>query len=290
MASAWRMRPATRWLTLAALGPTLYYAFRTTVLLNFVPLGRFTVVQLSLLLPFVVSGWSWVVTRYGGRAAVAVARASIVLAVVFPLALGAYTTHNDSTAATVLKPISPLATNPRWVMRAADVIRTTVVTPGRTLLFDEDTRYHDLQVGFFARLDGPRTLRMRHVDPSRLRDRIAAFAPDTVVVFEYGRLLAQPWVAARDGRLTIDGLSWEERQVADLLAPHVRIFDRAPGASGHQRFSAYPPEKHAQAHPARRRTPHTRVGVGDAVVAHLQQRHRQLEGGDGRHPERSLSR
>ena len=231
MAAAWRMRPAARWLILAAIVPTVYYALRTAVLLNFVPLGRFTIVQLSLMLPFVVTGWSSVVSRYGAPVAARVARASAVLAVAVPLGLGLFTWHVDSKTATVVEPISPVATNPAWVHRAADVIRETVVEPGRTLVLDEDATYQDLQVGFFAHPDPSRTLRVRQVADDRLQERLTSMLPDTIVVFERGRLLRQPWVTLRGGNLTMGDASWTARSVDDL-ARHVQIFDRRPPREG----------------------------------------------------------
>ena len=56
MVEAWRQQPETRWLVLAALVPAAYFTFRAAVLLDFVPLARFTVTQLVLLLPFVATG------------------------------------------------------------------------------------------------------------------------------------------------------------------------------------------------------------------------------------------
>lgn len=226
MASAWRLRPACRWLVLAAVIPTIYYAFRTAVLFDFVPLGRFTVTQVSLLLPFVAAGWAWVVTQRGRTFATRAAVAAAVMAVVMPAALGAFTRHNDSTASTVLKPLSPTATNPRWVIDAADIIRTTVVGQGRTLLLDEDVTYQDLQVAFFARVDHARTIRMRWPRP---RERVSASPPDVIVTFSRGRLVDQPWVHPGAGTLVletdVETVSYIERPVD---VPHVRVFDRQP--------------------------------------------------------------
>ncbi len=224
MVAAWRQRPACHWLTIAAIVPTVYYAFRTTVLFDFVPLGRFTVTQVSLLLPFIAMGWAWVVTQRGGVFARRVAVAATVIAVIMPAALGAFTLHNDSTAATVLKPLSPTATNPRWVIHAADLIRTTVVDQARTLLLDEDVTYQDLQVAFFARVDNTRTIRMRW---PRFHERTAASPPDVIVTFSRGRLLEQPWVHPGAGTLVLEtndgAVSYVERPTP---VPNIRVFDR----------------------------------------------------------------
>ena len=57
MVRIWRQRPEYRWLIWVVLVPTAYFTFRAVVLLNFVPLGRFAVTQVALLLPFVGVGY-----------------------------------------------------------------------------------------------------------------------------------------------------------------------------------------------------------------------------------------
>jgi 4-amino-4-deoxy-L-arabinose transferase-like glycosyltransferase len=187
MVSAWRMRPVSRWLIVAAAVPTAYYAFRTAVLFDFVPLGRFTAVQVSLLLPFIVTGWSWILAERGRVMARRIAIASIALGILLPVALGLFTFRNDSVAATVLK-------------AAAAFARTAIVERGRTLAIDEDTTYQDLQFAFFARVSPERTTRMRWPE---FRDRVLSSPPDFVVVFARGRLLGEPWVSFQDGTLML---------------------------------------------------------------------------------------
>jgi 4-amino-4-deoxy-L-arabinose transferase-like glycosyltransferase len=226
MASAWRMRPASRWLIVAAAVPTAYYAFRTAVLLDFVPLGRFTVVQVSLLLPFIVTGWSWVLAQRGRTDARRVAMISGALAVLMPLTLGAFTFRNDSVAATVLKPLSPTSTNPRALMRAAAFVRTTVVERGRTLALDEDATYQDLQLAFFARVSPERTTRLRWPG---FRERVVSSPPDFVVVFSRGRLLAEPWVSYREGVLMLGTERYAE--ITSRLAPAAPTAPPSPSSS-----------------------------------------------------------
>jgi hypothetical protein len=229
MASAWQMRPASRWLIVATAVPTAYYAFRTTVLFDFVPLGRFTVVQVSLLLPFVVTGWSWILAQRGRIVARRVAIASLAVAVLMPVGLGLFTYRNDSVLATVLKPLSPTSTNPRPLMDAAEFVRTTIVDRDRTLALDEDTTYLDLQLGFFAHVSSERTARMRW---SGFRDRVVASPPDFVVVFERGRLLDESWVSLQNGLLVLGAEPYVEvtphHSPTSPFAPTspVRIFER----------------------------------------------------------------
>jgi hypothetical protein len=221
MAVAWRKRHRSRWLIVAAGAPTAYYAFRTAVLFDFVPLARFGVTGMSLLLPFMVSGWSWLRAERGATTARRVAVGSAMLAVLTPLALGVYTLHNDSPTATVLKSISPAATNPRHLMRAADYVRTTVVEPGRTLALDTDEAYQDLQLAFFARVATERTTRMSWPG---FCERVRRTPPDVVVVFSGGRLLTEDWVTLRNGSLMLGSVSYREVQRFD---PTVVVYARA---------------------------------------------------------------
>jgi 4-amino-4-deoxy-L-arabinose transferase-like glycosyltransferase len=226
MGMAWHTRPATRWLMVAAIVPAVYYTFRAAVLLDFLPLARFTTVQVSLLLPFIVSGWSWFLARRGAVAARRFAFVSITLAVLVPLALGLFTYHRDSVTATVLKPVSPVSTNPRAVMDAAEFVRREVVTPGHTLALDEDRTYQDLPLGFFARVSAERTARLRWPD---FRARVEALAPEFVVLFDRGRLLDQPGVTLHDGTLTIGPDVYVE---LPGVQPPVRVFRRRSSGPG----------------------------------------------------------
>jgi len=223
MTAAWRTRPATQWLIVAAIAPAAYYTFRAAVLLDFVPLARFTTVQVSLLLPFVVTGWSWYLARRGAVAARRLANISIALALLMPLALGIYTYHRDHVTATVLKPISPTSTNPRAVMEAAQFVHAEVVAPGHTLALDEDVTYLDVQLGFFARVTTDRTARLRWPG---FRAQVEAAPPDYVVLFDRGRLLDQPWVTLHDGILTLGTAAYVELQTF----PPVRVFRRETAA------------------------------------------------------------
>lgn len=220
MVIAWRRHPATRWLSLAALVPVLYYAARTTILFDFVPLGRFTVVQLSLLLPFVLTGFRWYEARCGALRARRLAIATVVLAVVVPVGLGLFTLRSSSTAATVLRPISPVSRNPPALMDAADYIRTEIVDRGATLAIDSDATYLDLQVGFFARLTDAAAARMRWPG---FRERVEQAPPAFVVLFDNGLLAHEPWVVLEGHTLVLAGSTY--REVAGIAAP-VRIFAR----------------------------------------------------------------
>lgn len=220
MATSWRQRPETRWLVAAATLPVIYYAFRTTVLFNFVPLGRFAVVQISLLLPFVVPGFEACAARWGSTSARRLAIISAVFAIVMPLGLGLYTWRSESVSARVLRPISPTSTNPKSLMTVASYVRTDVVERGHTLALDSDTTYLDLQIGFFGRATTDNTARMRWPD---FRSRVERQPPDFVVLFEHGLLAHEPWVTLSAHTLMLGATEYDE--VGGFDGP-ARIFRR----------------------------------------------------------------
>ncbi len=67
MARAFKARPEVRWVLWVALLPTAYFAFRMAVLQDFVPLARFTVNQLVLVLPFCALGFDAVSAELSRR-------------------------------------------------------------------------------------------------------------------------------------------------------------------------------------------------------------------------------
>src|SRR5690606_18648146 len=200
--------------------PVRCHAARGWILPDSVRLGRFTVVQLALLLPFVRTGFRWYEARCGALRARRLAIATVVLAVVVPVGLGLFTLRSSSTAATVLRPISPVSRNPPALMDAADYIRTEIVDRGATLAIDSDATYLDLQVGFFARLTDAAAGRMRWPGA---RERVGQAPPAFVVLFDNGLLAHEPWVVLEGHTLVLAGSTY--REVAGIAAP-VRIFAR----------------------------------------------------------------
>lgn len=220
MGVSWRREPRTRWLIVATIAPMIYYAFRITALANFVPLGRFTIVQVSLLLPFVVPGFHWCTGRLGARRARRIAVATVIVALAMPAALGAYTATVEDTWSRVLGPVSPTATNPRAIMRAAELVRTDIVGRGHTLVLDNDTTYLDLQLGFFGRVTDDKTFRMRWPG---FRERVERTPPDFVVLFDRGLLAREPWVSLSGRTLRLATTVYDE--IEGFEAP-VRVFRR----------------------------------------------------------------
>jgi len=185
MVHVYRSDRGRRWLVWVALAPTLYFTLRSTVLLNFVPLARFTVGQVALVLPFVLPGYE---AALAGRSAArrrTWAVAAVALAVLTPLAVGVATFRRDDTVASSLRPVTPLSTNPPAVMQVARYLSSEVGPRGGAVILDADPLYWDLQIGFFGGLPEERMARQRW---DNFRTRLASARPDTVVRYAGGGL------------------------------------------------------------------------------------------------------
>jgi hypothetical protein len=207
MVKAWRERPETRWLVLAALIPTAYYTFRAAVLANFMPLGRFTVTQLVLLLPFVALGFSAWTGAWSEGARKRVAGLIIALAVAMPVAMGLYTFRADGGVREILRPVSPTSTNLQPVMRAVRFIEEEVTAKGGALALDADASYQDLQLGFFTGLPDERLVRLRWPD---FREQFERTRPEYLVRFDDGALVREPGVRLEGRTLMLGDVSYEE--------------------------------------------------------------------------------
>ena len=208
MGRAWRTRPDVRWIVLAALVPTVYFTFRAAVLLDFVPLGRFTVTQLVLLLPFVALGFEACVGSRGPWARRTLAGVCAVLAVALPLAMGLYTFRADGGLRDSLRPVSPTSTNPVALMQVARFLHDEVAPRGGAAVLDMDEHYLDLQVAFFSGLPEMRLARLRW-DTFRLR--LGQARPEYLVRFDQGSLVREPDVTLKGSELVLDGVTYVEQ-------------------------------------------------------------------------------
>src|SRR5262249_6440085 len=161
MLQIWRQRREYRWLVWVALVPTAYFTFRGVVLLNFVPLARFAITQVALLLPFVGVGYLAMVEGRSVAARRAWAGAALGLAVLFPVVIGILTVNRDDQVATSLRPVSPVSTNPPAVMKVARWLKSEVAPVNGAAALDVDPQYWDLQIAFFSGLPDTRISRMR---------------------------------------------------------------------------------------------------------------------------------
>lgn len=208
MKRAWRERPDTRWLVLAAVVPAVYFTFRAAVLLDFQPLGRFTVTELAMLLPFVVPGFEASVGARGAGVRKAVAGLAVALAVAVPVAMGLYTFRVDGGLHDSFRPVSPTSTNPVPLMQVARFLKEEVAAKGGAAVLDLDPGYLDLQLAFFSGLPDERLARVRW---ETFRKHLREASPEYLVRFDGGTLVADPGVKLEGRTLTLDGVAYEEQ-------------------------------------------------------------------------------
>lgn len=203
-----RQGRSARWLVAVVVLPAVAFTLRAVFLRDFVPLGRFAVVQLALALPFAGSALQSQRSRW----------VAVTSAATLALATGAFTLRSSSKGAAVVRPVSPVSRNPGGVSRAAQYLRNEL-PPASTVLLDADPAYWDLQISFLSELPSSRL--------GRLRSRIEAGAPlprdpDVLVTLPSGRLLEQ--FARREGegvRLS-NHLYRRERDLPDGIAVYRR--------------------------------------------------------------------
>jgi len=185
MVHVFRTDKKHRWLVWTSLAPALYFTFRSAVLLNFVPLARFTINQVALVLPFVLPGFDAALAGRSPRMRQGWALATALLAMATPLVMTAVTLRREDGLARSLRPVTPLSTNSPEVMRVAEYLRTDVLQNGGSAVIDSDPEYMDIQIAFFSGLPDERLARHRW---ENFRERVASAKPDTLVRREGGGL------------------------------------------------------------------------------------------------------
>ncbi len=214
MAKVFRAQRRHRWLIWVALVPTAYFTFRSVVLVDFAPLGRFTAGQLVLLLPFVSAGFAALTQRMAVPARLGLAGATALVAVATPLWLGLFTWEAEQGVAVALNPVSPVAQNPRHLMQAAHTVREQLAAEQGAVLIDADGAYSDIQIAFFSNLPESRMIRVRWGD---LEQRLERERPEWLLRIEGGQLQARGDFAQREGRVQLGEFWFEE--VPGLRAP-----------------------------------------------------------------------
>lgn len=166
-------RPHLRWLGYWVLIPTLFYAFKASVLLSFVPIGRFAVNQAVLLLPFTAYGFFMLVGDRSRSTQRILAGASAAALIGFTAWLGAVTFQKTGKFPDALRAVSPVTTNPRGMMEVAKLVGSN---EGGVIL-DTDSSYGDLQIAFFSGAPETKLARYRW-DPERGHPRDGSSFPE----------------------------------------------------------------------------------------------------------------
>ena len=207
MVRAWRRYPQHRWLIWTALAPTALFTFKAAVLLDFVPLARFAVNQIALLLPFVYLGYVAIAERTPRWASRGIAALAAVIAVALPTAIGAYTFRADGPIQDSLRPVSPTSTNPLPVRQVSRYLKETVAPKGGAVILDTAPDYSDLQIAFFSGLDETRLDRVRWDTFDKL---VHTQPPRTIVRYEKGDLEKRKDVQLVPGGLVFQGQRFDE--------------------------------------------------------------------------------
>ena len=183
-----------RWLVAIVVLPALAYTFRSAVLASFVPLSRFTVKEVALLLPFVWVGATDLFRRWPRLERPLVPAAGAAL-VGFSLWLGAFTFRSDGRFENSLRPISPTSTNEQRLMTVARWLAERPDESGSIVVDEDPSGYDDMIVSYYTGYPYERQARRRSPWFER---RLAQAPPVFLVRWEGGRL-------EREGRLRIDG-------------------------------------------------------------------------------------
>src|SRR6185436_18909104 len=123
-----------------------------------VPLARFTVCQVALLLPFVGPGFEALFRHGSARTRRVFSIAAIAMAVALPAAIGWFTFRRDGKWEDSLRPVSPTSTNPVALMKVARFLKAEA----DSAILDKDPGYRDIQIGYFSGLPASKLARYRH--------------------------------------------------------------------------------------------------------------------------------
>ena len=168
---------------LLALGwlPVVYFTFRTSVLGNFRPLGRFALVATALSLPFAHD----VLLTAPQRIRRPLLYACIALLVATPLLLAGLSWRRDGTVAEWARPLSPIGSLPPGIADAAHYLEENV-RPGDVILLDSVWDYLDIPLAFAVNLPEAQWVRASWSD--EFEDRLARVTPTMAVLIYQGKL------------------------------------------------------------------------------------------------------
>lgn len=204
-----------RWLLLLTVVGTAYFTFRSAVLGNFVPLARFAVKEVALLVPFVAVGWEMVSDLRWQSLARAIKSLTVITTLLLPVVLGLYTFQREGKWETSLKPISPVTTQPVELMKVAQFLKRQVAAKGEAAILDTDHhQYRDLSLAFFSGLDEAHLARYRW---EAFEESVKQSSPRYLVLIDGGDLLKKGRVRPQGDRLLFD--TWEFEPLPAFIAP-----------------------------------------------------------------------
>jgi hypothetical protein len=189
------------WLLALVLVPTVYFSARG-FLLTFVPLARFAVNQVVLLLPFARVGFLALTESASPRSRRVAFAGVVALGLGTSVSLGLGPAWSDNPFWTALRPVSPVSRNVESVRRVSAWIRKGWGSQTGPVLLDADDAYSDLQIAFLSGLEEERLVRQRWPQPVLRRER---HPPRFVLLLPEGRLAHEDTCHVESGRLTLDG-------------------------------------------------------------------------------------
>jgi hypothetical protein len=213
-----------RWLLWLIIAGTAYFTFKSAVLSNFVPLARFAVKEVALLVPFVAVGWEMFGDLRWQSLARGIKSLTVFTTLLLPVVLGLYTYQREGKWETSLKPISPVTTQPVELMKVAQFLKRQVAAKGESVILDTDLgQYRDLSLAFFSGLDEAHLARYRW---EIFEESVKQSSPRYLVLIDGGDLLKKGRVRPQGDRLLFD--AWEFEPLPAFIAPfavYVRIDD-----------------------------------------------------------------
>ena len=157
--------------------PAVYFTFRATVMADFYPMARFTMVAAALSLVFAHDALA--LLAHPARAVAA------ALALATPLVLAALCWNRTGALAEWARPMAPIGSLPPGIAEAADWLRAQA-SGDDLVLVDESSYYFDIPLVLASGLPEAKLLRSRWRED--LERRIASRAPTLAVLVERGRL------------------------------------------------------------------------------------------------------
>ena len=161
--------------------PVAYFTFRTSVLGNFRPLGRFALLAAALSLPFAHDAYLAAARRFRRP----LLYACVAALVATPLLLAALSWRRDGAVAEWARPLSPIGSLPPGIADAAHYLAANA-GPGDVILLDGVWDYLDIPLAFAVNLPEEQWVRASWTD--EFEARLARVTPTLAVLIYQGKL------------------------------------------------------------------------------------------------------